>query len=71
MNAWLALVIAALVLAAVGVAGLAIAACIAAGRADRLEEGRHYLTPQDLAPMTDAQRERLARQLLEDGPEGP
>lgn len=51
---WLAVGVAALF-----VAGLAIAACIASSRVSRLEDGRHYLTPREVAPMMDAEIRRL------------
>jgi len=56
-------------LACIGLGVLALAACVAAGRADELAAG-HYLTPEDLAPMTEAQHKRLEEQRLieHDGP---
>lgn len=57
------LIIFAAILGAVFFGGLAIMAAVGSSRVSRLEEGRHYLTPTEVAPMTPRQREQLLAKL--------
>lgn len=63
MNVLVHIVLAFLFLVSLGVGLLAIGAAVGSSRASRLEEGRHYVTPDEVVPLTDAQQRRLVERI--------